>query len=67
VFPETNRASNGMKKKNPEVARRRPARCDLTPKGSDAISHLAFHFVNEKLTQNPKKRGIAFAPEVEGA
>jgi hypothetical protein len=56
-----------MKNKNPEVARRRPERHDLTPKGSDAISHLPFHFVNEKLSQNPKKWRNALPPEVEEA
>jgi hypothetical protein len=35
--------------------------CDLTPSGSNAISHLAFHFVNEEMPQILKNRRIALA------
>ena len=35
--------------------------CDLTPSGSDAITHLAFYFVNEEKPQIRKKSRIAFA------
>ena len=35
--------------------------CDLTRIGSDAISHLAFQFVNEENRKFPKKSRIALA------
>ena len=35
--------------------------CDLTPSGSDVITHLAYHFVNEEMPQILKNRRIALA------
>ena len=44
-----------MKLRVPKQSDEMPEMCDLTQNGSDAISHLPFHFVNEEKLQIPKK------------
>jgi len=53
-----------MKLRVPKQSEEKPEVCDLTQNGSDAISHLAFHFVNEKKLQIPKKSRIALGEPV---